>query len=128
MNKIAEIWNRIEYSLAPHLKECLPDMTEAHLHLATVLEALRIEDHVPPAWIQWYGRKRKDRKALARAFVAKVVHRIPDNKALVERLHVDKNMRVLCGWEYPGQVPDQSTFSRAFAEFAKTGLLDRVHE
>ena len=25
-------------------------------------------------------------------------------------------------------MPDASTFSRAFAEFAKTGLLDRVHE
>jgi hypothetical protein len=103
-------------------------MTPTHLRLATVLEVIRIEDHIPPAWIQWYGRKRKDRKAVARAFVAKVVHKMPTNKALVERLRVDRNLRALCGWEYAGQVPDESTFSRAFAEFAKTGLLDRVHE
>jgi hypothetical protein len=103
-------------------------MTEAHLHLATVLEVVRIEDHVPPGWTQRYGRKRKDRRALARAFVAKVVYKIPANKVLIERLRVDKNMRVLCGWEYAGQVPDRATFSRAFAEFAKSGLLDRVHE
>ena len=128
MNKIAAIWDRVEKSLFPHLKECLPDMTETHFHLATVLEVIRIEDHVPPAWIQWYGRKRKDRKAVARAFIAKVVHKMPTNKALIERLRVDKNLRTLCGWEYPRQVPDKSTFSRAFGEFAKTSLLDKVHE
>lgn len=128
MNTIAAIWNRIERSLFPHLKECLPAMTEAHLHLATVLEVLRIEDYIPPASTQWYGRKKKDRKAVARAFVAKVVHKMPTNKALIERLHVDKNLRALCGWEYAGQVPDKSTFTRAFAEFARTGLLDQVHE
>ena len=65
---------------------------------------------------------------MARAFVAKVVHKIPTTKALVERLRVDKNLRNVCGWENRGQVPDESTFSRAFAEFANTGLLDQVHE
>ncbi len=50
--------------------------------------------------------------------MAKVVHKMPTNKALVERLRVDRNLRALCGWENRGQVPDESTFSRAFAEFA----------
>jgi len=128
VDRIAAIWSRVNRSLFPHLKECLPGMTQTHLRLATALEVIRIEDHIPPAWIQWYGRKRKDRKAVARAFVAKVVQKMPTTKALVERLRVEKNLRALCGWEYAGQVPDESTFSRAFAEFAKTGLLDQVHE
>ena len=128
MEKIAQIWNRVQRSLFPHLRECLPGITEEQMRLAIVLEVIRIEDHIPPAWVRWYGRKRSDRKALARAFVAKVVHKIPTSKALVERLRVDKNLRALCGWEYPGQVPSESTFSRAFCEFAKTGLTDRVHE
>ena len=128
MDKIAEIWDRVQRSLFPHLRDCLPDMTDEHMRLATILEVIRIEDHVPPSWAGWYGRKPKDRKALARAFVAKVVYKMPTSKALVERLRVDKNLRVLCGWEYPGQVPSESTFSRAFEEFAKAGLLDRVHE
>ena len=118
MDRIAAIWSRVNRSLFPRLKECLPSMTEAHVRLATALEVIRIEDHVPPAWIQWYGRKKSDRKALARALVAKVVHKMPTNKALVERLRVDRNLRALCGWENRGQVPDESTFSRAFAEFA----------
>ena len=128
MNNIAGIWNRINRCLFPHFNECLPGMTETHLRLATVLEVIRIEEHVPPAWMQWCGRKRSDRKAVARAFVAKVVHKMPTTKALIERLRADKNLRALCGWEYAGQVPDESTFSRAFAEFARTGLLDQVHE
>ena len=127
MDKIAEIWNRVQRSLFQHLNECLPGLTDEHMRLATILEVIRIEDHVAPSWIQWFGRKKKDRKALARAFVAKVVHKLPTNKALLERLRVDKNLRSLCGWEYPGQVPSESTFSRAFELFAKTGLLDQVH-
>jgi hypothetical protein len=127
MDKIAQIWNRVQRSLFPHLKECLPDMTDEHSRLATVLEVVRIEDQLPPSWTKWYGRKPSDRKALARAFMAKVVHKLPTNKALVGRLRVDKDLRALCGWEYRGQVPSESTFSRAFSEFAKTGLTDRVH-
>jgi len=128
VDKIAQIWNRVQKSLFSHLRECLPGMTDEHIRLATVLEVIRIEDHVPPAWAGWYGRKPSDRKALARAFVAKVMHKMPTNKGLIQRLRADKNMRVLCGWEYPGQVPSESTFSRAFSEFVGTGLADRVHE
>lgn len=127
MDKIAEIWERVQRSLFPHLAECLPGMTDEHMRLAAILEVIRIEDHVPPAWVQWFGRKKKDRKALARAFVAKVVYKSPTTKALVARLGVDKNLRKLCGWQYPGQVPSESTFSRAFERFAETGLLDQVH-
>lgn len=128
MDKISQIWNRVQKTLFPYLQDCLPNITDGHMRLAAVLEVIRIEEHVPPAWVRMYGRKPSDRKALARAFVAKDVHKIPTNKALVERLCVDKNMRVLCGWEYPGQVPGESTFSRAFSEFAKAGLTDRVHK
>ena len=127
MDRIAQIWNRVQRSLFPHLRGCLPGLTDEHMRLATVLEVIRIEDHTPPAWARWFGRKPSDRKALARAFIAKVVHKIPTNKALVERLRADKNLRALCGWEYPGQVPSESTFSRAFSEFAGTGMTDRVH-
>jgi hypothetical protein len=113
--------------LLPHLSECLPGMTDEHMRLAAILEVIRIEDHVPPGWTQWFGRKRKDRKALARAYVAKVVYKVSDSKALRQRLQVDENLRRLCGWTYPGEVPSESTFSRAFARFADTGLLDQVH-
>jgi hypothetical protein len=36
-------------------------------------------------------------------------------------------MRRLCGWEHPGELPSEATFSRAFAEFARSELPVRLH-
>ncbi len=47
---------------------------------------------------------------------------------LLERLNSDKNLRRICGWESRSQIPSESTFSRAFGEFANTALPERVHE
>jgi hypothetical protein len=39
---------------------------------------------------------------------------------------VDKLMRQLCGgWEHRGELPSETTFSRAFAEFARSALPGR---
>src|ERR1700674_4548289 len=45
-----------------------------------------------------------------------------------ERLAVPKPLRRLCGWEHPGELPSEATFSRAFAEFASSALPARLHE
>jgi hypothetical protein len=74
------------------------------------------------------GRPPAERAALARAFVAKAVFNVPATNLLIERLHADKSLRRLCGWERAGAVPSESTFSRAFAEFAVSALPSRVHE
>jgi hypothetical protein len=66
--------------------------------------------------------------AIARAFVAKAVLGLPQTNMLIERLIADRTLRRLCGWEHPGQVPSEATFSRAFAEFAEGGMPARVHE
>jgi len=47
---------------------------------------------------------------------------------LIDRLTVDKPLRRLCGWEHRGELPSETTFSRAFAEFARSALPCRVHE
>ena len=65
---------------------------------------------------------------MARAFVAKAVIGLPTTAMLIERLAVDKALRRLCGWERPGQVCSEATFSRAFAEFAASALPARIHE
>ncbi len=127
MCSISEIWFRVQRSLF-HVKECLPAVTEQQRRLIVILEVVRIEEHVRKAHWHWLGRKPKDRKAIARAFIAKACYNLPRTKDLVERLHIDKTLRQLCGWEYPGEIPSESTFSRAFAEFARTGLADRTHE
>jgi len=128
MDKISGIWSRVQRSLFPHLEECLPAMTGKHRELVLVLETVRIEEHVKPGWMQWLGRKRKDRQAIARAFVAKALYNEPTTKSFLERLKADESLRRICGWEMRGEIPSESTFSRAFAEFAATSLTDKVHE
>jgi hypothetical protein len=36
-------------------------------------------------------------------------------------------LRCLCGWERAAEVPEESVFSRAFSEFARTEFAQRVH-
>lgn len=127
MDRIAEIWDRVQRCLL-YVEECLPAVTKQHQRVISVLEVVRIEKHVRPGHWQWLGRRREDRKALARAFVAKACYNLPTTKALVERLRADRTLRQICGWELVGDVPSESTFCRAFGEFASTDLGDAVHE
>jgi hypothetical protein len=109
------------------MEASLPPLSRQQQRLVEGLEVIQIERHLPPRCLQWLGRKRKDRRALARAFVAKALYNLPTTKLLVERLQVDRTLRQLCGWEQGRQVPSEATFSRAFAEFARLGLTDQVH-
>ncbi len=53
---------------------------------------------------------------------------MPTTRALLDRLETDSALRRICGWERKNDVPDEWTFSRAFAEFSKSRLPERVHE
>ena len=129
MDQIAEYWATVERSLLPYLEAVLPPgLTPLHRQLILVLDVIRVEEHLPPPSWQWRGRRRSDRRALARAFLAKACFNFPTTEALYDRLQVDEALRKLCGWEMRRQIPSPSTFSRAFAEFAETDLLDRVHQ
>jgi len=120
-------WNHIQANLFPWLTEELGPLTDTHRQVIATLELVRIETLMRD-WPGLPGRPLRDRAALARAFVAKAVMGLPTTSMLIERLAVDKRLRRLCGWERPGQVPSESTFSRAFAEFATCELPSRVHE
>ena len=101
-------------------------MTEALGRLVTTLDVIGLEAFVPEP-PRGAGRPPDDRRALARAFVAKAVLGVPTTTALIERLDVDKSLRRILGWERRSQVPSEATFSRAFAEFAQGDLPDKMH-
>ena len=119
-------WNHIQPSLFPWLREEVDPLTEMLGRLVVVLDTIGLQAFVP-APSSGPGRPPEDRRALARAFVGKVVLGIPTTSALIERLAVDKSLRRICGWERRAQVPSEATFSRAFAEFAASDLPDRMH-
>ena len=119
-------WNHIQGTLFPWLREEVDPMTEALGRLVTTLDVIGLEAFVagPP---RGPGRPPADRRALARAFVAKAMLGVPTTNALIERLDVDKSLRRILGWERRAQVPSEATFSRAFAEFAQGDLPDKMH-
>ena len=53
---------------------------------------------------------------------------MPTTRVLLDRLDTDVVLRRICGWERKFEVPSESVFSRAFAEFSDTQLPQRVHE
>ncbi len=119
-------WRTIQGELFPWLEEELGPLSERHKHLVTALEVARVEVFLGH-WHGVPGRPPSDRSALARAFVAKVVFNIATTNMLIERLLVDKSLRRLCGCARVGAVPSEATFSRAFAEFARSAPAERVH-
>ena len=97
------------------------------MKLLFALEMVRVERFQPPVQGRMPGRTLKHHLTLARAFLAKMVFNIATTTALVERLRSDTTLRRLCGWHWGRDVPSESTFSRAFKEFAETELPDRLH-
>jgi hypothetical protein len=119
-------WSHIHGSLFAWLREEVDPLTEALGRLVTTLDVIGLEAFVtePPCGP---GRPPEDRRALARAFVAKAVLGVPTTNGLIERLDVDKSLRRILGWERRSKVPSEATFSRAFAEFAQGDLPGKMH-
>ena len=123
----APYWQSIQHALFPQLERVLGPLTEKQQQLVQTLEVIRIEQMIPPRF-RVPGRPPKDRAAMARAFVAKAVYDLPTTRGLRDRLDTDVVLRRICGWERKFEVPSESVFSRAFAEFSDTQLPQRVHE
>jgi hypothetical protein len=124
---LTSTWDHIQGFLFPMLREEVGPLTAQHERLVVVLDMARVEAFVR-TWPGLPGRPQEDRHALARAFVAKAVLNLATTSGLIERLAADARLRRLCGWEWARAVPSESTFSRAFAEFAASALPSRVHE
>jgi len=118
----------LQRNLIPRLEECWERrLTDKEEQLVSILEVLQIEKFVRRPG-QRFGRKPWERQALARAFVGKAVYNQPHTRATIEALRTSRVFRRLCGFMRAAEVPSESTFSRAFAEFAEMGLGEKVHQ
>lgn len=131
-------WNVVQHELIPELNSQVGALTpELNGQVGAItpklekviytLEWARIEEFVTASW-QGNGRPPHDRGVLANAFVAKAVLGLVTTTALIERLHIDRALRRICGFSMYRKLPDAATFSRAFGEFAEAKLAERVHE
>jgi hypothetical protein len=125
--KLSQFWVTVQGGLFSWLAEELGELNEKQKQLVQTLELLQIETYVNGSGCV-RGRPLEDRKAIARAFVAKAVYNLETTRQLLERLSCDASLRRICGWERPSGVPSEATFSRAFAEFTARELPARVHE
>lgn len=128
MAEVSQVWSRIQGTLLPFLNFELDPMTEKQERLVCILEMVRAEDWVPNQGLSPRGRPRSDRQALVRAYVAKAFYNMGTTDELIERLKGSKTLRRICGWERRSEIPNESTFSRAFSEFAEARLPELVHE
>lgn len=124
---LSKFWNNVHYTLFPQLKQDLGELSFDHKNLVSILELVRIENFITDTRFNG-GRPSKERIAIARAFIAKVVFKFRYTKQLVKYLKVDQQLRVLCGFDDFKKLPSEATFSRAFKEFANSSLPERVHQ
>ena len=123
---IMQRWNVIQHELLPELRADGP-LTPKLEKVVHILEWVRIEEFTGSSWCG-VGRPPFERAWLANAFVAKAVLGLNTTVGLIERLTIDRALRRICGFPRCKKLPSETTFSRAFDEFAQAGLGQRVHE
>ncbi len=108
--------------LFPDLEECWNTfLTDKEQQLVSILELIHVEEFVVrKADNQRLGRKLCDGESIARSFVAKAVYGYPFTRSLIEALKTNPNQRRICGFVRVSDIPDQSTYSRAFKEFSES--------
>jgi len=127
IESISNFIRNIQRDLFPNLQEALGPLTEKQQKLVKILELIRIEEYIR-IYRGFRGRPENNRQSLARAFVAKAVYNIPRTNQLREQLLADNSLRQICGWDSRFEIPSESTFSRAFAEFSSIILPQKVHK
>jgi len=125
---LSKMWLKIinlENLLFPQLEEKLGILTSKEQKLIKILDFAEIEKNIcttsktnPP----------RDREQIARAFIAKSVYNFQTTRDLIDRLHVDKTLRILCGWRHSNNIPSESKFSRAFKELSDLKIAEKTHE
>jgi len=120
---LSPFWESCQRAFISILAELAPNVTKRHAEIATALESIQIESDVPVRYGP--GRRARDLRALARAFVVKALCGYPSTKDFRLVLLADDALASVCGFWHG--VPSESKFSRGFARFAKLNLADIVH-
>jgi len=120
-------WMTIQPSLFACLDDELGELDEEQRAFVRVCSLVLSE--MSFSRYRWCGNGRPpaSRARIFKAFVLKAVMNIPTTKALVASLRRAPSLRRLCGWESLSDVPDESTFSRAFRDFARDRVAVDVH-
>ena len=125
--QLSRRWFEVQNELVPLLRSEYEGLTPRLEQVIRTLEWVRVEEYITVPWYKFGGRPARERCDLARAFVVKAVLGFETTRQLIERLAVDTCLRRICGFDMRKRLPSEATFSRAFAEFAKDELPQKVH-
>lgn len=126
-NVLLQFGHILQQVLFPAVDLAVGPMSKQLQLLAAIVSLIPLE-RLLSARRSGTGRPSRDRAALATAFIAKAVWNLPTTRDLIGRLRVDEALRTFCGWPSVRALPHESKFSRAFAEFAATELVQQLHE
>ncbi len=124
---LSSLYTALQTSLFPFLQETLGPLTDREERFVRICELISIDKCMPHRGALT-GRPLALRTHIVRAFIAKALYNFSTTKILREHLLRDAILRNLCGWSGKRDVPSESTFSRAFADFAITQLPSTIHE
>jgi hypothetical protein len=113
-SSLFKMWTKVlnlEKSLFGALKEelRLEELSHKEQKLISILDFAEIEKNITVVSIT---NTPKDREEIARAFITKHVYNFQTTRDLINRLHCDRTLRILCGWRYKNNIPSESKFSR----------------
>jgi len=127
---LSKMWHKVinlESTLFPILQEELrvEEFSIKETKLIKILDFAEIEKSINVVSVT---NPPKDREEIARAFIAKSVYNLQTTRDLIDRLHIDRTLRILCGWRYKSDIPSESKFSRVFKELSKQAVAQKTHE
>jgi len=126
-NPLQTIWGGLQRRLFPALAEECGSLSEQDQRFIEAVALLPLARLLAPYGYCGKGRPPESRRSLALAFIAKAVYNLPTTAALIDALHGRPTLRRLCGYDRASAVPEESTFSRAFGEFAVGQLPQTLH-
>jgi hypothetical protein len=127
-SSLSKMWvkiRNIENTLFPELQTTLGPLSPKEEKLIKILDFAEIETFVSTVQVT---NPPKDREEIARAFIAKSVYNFQTTRALIDRLTIDKTLRILCGWRYHTNLPSESKFSRVFDEFSNQRIASKAQD
>ncbi len=125
---LSKMWTKIlnlENCLFLEIKEQLGTLSTKEEKLIKILDFAQIEKNVTVVTITNIP---KDREEIARAMIAKSVYNMQTTIDLIDRLHSDRVLRVLCGWRYKIDIPSEAKFSRVFKELSDLQIAQKTHK
>jgi len=125
---LSKMWLKVinlEQSLFSKLEESMGSLSPKEEKLIKILDFAEIERFVSTVPIT---NPPKDREEMARAFIAKQVYNFQTTRELIDRLKIDRTLRLLCGWRHQNKIPSESKFSRVFKEFSQQKIARKAHD